>query len=964
MRQIKRASLALQRLIGSRKEAVYHIESGDRARDMADWPMAAKHYQTALSKDPLLAHIWVQYGNVTKEAGDPITAEKAYRRALELEPSNADTHLQLGHVLKIMGLTDLAVGAYSQSLALDPHQPYARAELVTQGWTEGDVASALGTELSGPLQYFLTGESSRKVNDSCYLSENADIRHLVQAKLVLSADQYERLYAQSDGRAVIESLARCPASRVIVLCPSFGKRCGIGQYAGYFVACLEQAGFAVTKIRRASELRELPLNEFRDAVLVVQHGPGLFDGYNPQLSEMESTTDLLGLLTHAFEAYGIRPIIYLHSMLRADNAEMYGRQQQILQSPLPKVTTIESAATYFGIGRVDHGIQPLGQLEASANRLPDDPKIGFFGFFQWGGKDFDALLQLIRLANGSLVGSVATSSDKDVDVLKGLFKEHQVSCNVGTGWVTDTELRERLSTADVYYLPQKDHNHWNNSGTARFVMNFGKPVLLPPHQPFLDMREGVIFADQYDTPKIIAWLRSADGYNAAVGRVRKFAQTNAMQLTAASVVKQLPKIFFEQRIEYFYKRAWSAAQLLTLPQQTFEARAEYMLGAPLTLPTSTTEQRSFILSQIQFGSPKHPIIRFAVAEDVCLWRRNYELTDFFCPNAPDIVFAIYRSLLKRDPTPQEYLSVREKHPYDQPTESSAASLIVDLLTTVLGKAEALSTAPLIEVAWDGSVLNSKVLVANRKQLLHEISIAYAVAQDTAVQYSTLQQTESEYFGDSNLIAMLLLPDASVETALSQLTLRIAGKDVSFSGVNKRTTLRHRIVHALHRLSIAGVRPSDVFVLDHPIVPTVETGRRRYALAEFLAFDGDPFIAATVRRLMKRDALPVEQVEFQHLLAKNGKLAVIKEIKSRFQANAEVVDLDTPESMAQGILSSDGSELRQIVTDFRSPVSGGIDARNSYLENKRNYEANWSLNKSHWERWRNFPRVAGNSNHWI
>lgn len=964
MRQITKASLVLRRLIGSRKEAVGDIASGDRARDMADWPTAAKHYQTALSKDPSLAHIWVQYGNVTKEAGDPITAEKAYRKALELEPANADTYLQLGHALKIMGLTDLAVGAYSRSLALDPHQSYARAELVTQGWSEGDVASALGTELSGPLQYFSTAESSRKVDESRYLAENADVRHLVKAGLLLSAHQYERLYGQSDGRAVIESLARCPVSRVIVLCPSFGKRCGIGQYAGYFAACLEGAGFDVTRIRRASELRHMPLNEFRDAVLVVQHGPGLFDGYNPQLSEMESTTDLLGLLDYAFESYGIRPIIYLHSMLRADNAEMYGRQQQILQSPIPKVTTIESAARYFGIGRIDHGIQPMGQLETSADRVPDNPTIGFFGFFQWGGKDFDALLQSIRLANGSLVGSIATGTDKDVDVLKGLFKEHQVSCNVGTGWVTDTELKERLSAADLYYLPQKDHNHWNNSGTARFVMNFGRPVLLPPHQPFLDMRDGVIFADQYDIPKIIAWLRSSDGYKAATSRVKKFAKKNAMQLTAASVVKQLPAAFFEQRIEHFYTRTWSAGQLLGLSQQAFEARAEHMFGAPLGLPTGTTEQKSAVLNQIQSASPKWAILRFAMAEDICLWRRNYDLTDFFCANTPDIIFAIYRSLLKRDPTPQEYLSLREKYPRDQPTESSAANLIVELLITVLGKAEVLSSAPLIEVAWNGKALNSEELAANRKQLLHAITVAYAVARDTVEEYSALQQAEGEYFDDRNLITTVLLPDALVEKALSQITLRAAGKAVSFSGVSKRTTLRQRMAHALRCLSTVGVAPSDIFVFDYPVVPTIEPSRKRYALAEFLAFDGDPFIATTARRLMKRDTLPVEQVEFQYLLGKHGKLAVIKEVTLRFQTNAQVVDLDMPEIMARSLMSSDGSELRQIVTDFRSPISGGIDARNAYLESKRNYEANWSLNKSHWERWRNSPRKEGNSHHWI
>ncbi len=70
-----------------------------------------------------------------------------------------------------------------------------------------------------------------------------------------------------------------------MLCPSFFKRCGIAaEHARYLADCIEASGLETLRIRSTRELDRIPEKDLTDAVLIVNHGPGLFDGYNPELS--------------------------------------------------------------------------------------------------------------------------------------------------------------------------------------------------------------------------------------------------------------------------------------------------------------------------------------------------------------------------------------------------------------------------------------------------------------------------------------------------------------------------------------------------------------------------------------------------------------------------------------------------------------------------------------------------------
>src|SRR6266700_5478522 len=122
------------------------IARADQARDAGQWALAARHYRQALSEEPELPAIWVQYGHMLKEMGDVAAAEAAYRESLRRDPDNADTHLQLGYALTLQGRVEAAETAYLSAMALDRRLDVAIAALESLGWTRTRIDAALRRE--------------------------------------------------------------------------------------------------------------------------------------------------------------------------------------------------------------------------------------------------------------------------------------------------------------------------------------------------------------------------------------------------------------------------------------------------------------------------------------------------------------------------------------------------------------------------------------------------------------------------------------------------------------------------------------------------------------------------------------------------------------------------------------------------------------------------------------------------
>jgi tetratricopeptide (TPR) repeat protein len=151
----------------------------DRARDAADWALAARHYREALTREPGNPAIWVQYGHALKEGGNVAEAEKAYRKSIELDGRIADTHLQLGHALKMQGRRDDAAAAYFRAVALDPASP-AVYELIALCWQSREAIGRLEAGWQQHIPSFL----------NCIASVNAFAHE--QARLAREVEQLRK----------------------------------------------------------------------------------------------------------------------------------------------------------------------------------------------------------------------------------------------------------------------------------------------------------------------------------------------------------------------------------------------------------------------------------------------------------------------------------------------------------------------------------------------------------------------------------------------------------------------------------------------------------------------------------------------------------------------------------------------------------------------------------------------------
>ena len=79
------------------------IREADAARDRGDWTAAAGAYGRAVTADPSLHHIWMQFGNCAGEAGDVERALDAYAHAGALRPDDIEPDLFSARLYRQIG---------------------------------------------------------------------------------------------------------------------------------------------------------------------------------------------------------------------------------------------------------------------------------------------------------------------------------------------------------------------------------------------------------------------------------------------------------------------------------------------------------------------------------------------------------------------------------------------------------------------------------------------------------------------------------------------------------------------------------------------------------------------------------------------------------------------------------------------------------------------------------------------
>lgn len=116
----------------SAEHAAEFFRVADVNRDRGDWSEAAVTYEKGLALAPGSFGMWVQLGNMLKEAGHPREAEAAYDRAMSLDVRDPDLHIQLGHLHAIVGDVQKASASYAQAVGLGSRDRHALHFLARQ----------------------------------------------------------------------------------------------------------------------------------------------------------------------------------------------------------------------------------------------------------------------------------------------------------------------------------------------------------------------------------------------------------------------------------------------------------------------------------------------------------------------------------------------------------------------------------------------------------------------------------------------------------------------------------------------------------------------------------------------------------------------------------------------------------------------------------------------------------------
>ena len=126
-----------------------------------------------------------------------------------------------------------------------------------------------------------------------------------------------------------------------MICPSFGKACGIARYSNYVTKALESAGYTVVQYRSSRQL--MAAKDLKFDVVLVQHEYGFFDSFS-ELGTGETTAELIhNLTTFQVSNPGSRTGIIMHTVVVQDHV-LNVVNQQIFGSIIPVFHLTRSGA--------------------------------------------------------------------------------------------------------------------------------------------------------------------------------------------------------------------------------------------------------------------------------------------------------------------------------------------------------------------------------------------------------------------------------------------------------------------------------------------------------------------------------------------------------------------------------------------------------------------------------------------
>jgi len=322
---------------------------------------------------------------------------------------------------------------------------------------------------------------------------------------------------------------------VVLVCPSYGERCGIAEYTGYQAWELYKGGvkaFIATTVAEAIKVAQ-GCNTVRS--IIVHHEYSLFDDANPQLSMGESLPVVLRQLKSLATAYRdsqsldigdrvIKVAVIQHTV--SPHAMHDGINKLLTGSGVPLYATSYAGVNYLSSNynaKVNHC--PLGtwsipastpQFKRSAN---EELVIGNFGMLG-PQRDLKMCAEVCKATDAVYLGSHASNHKPYIDEVAKLFEN--VPHQIFTDWPDDVEIQNRLSACDIILMPRYSGVYYSSASIIS-AMNARRPIIVNHDPGYADLEDVVCIA--YTTEKAIEWvnrLRDPAEYHKAVDKIEQY----------------------------------------------------------------------------------------------------------------------------------------------------------------------------------------------------------------------------------------------------------------------------------------------------------------------------------------------------------------------------------------------------------------------------------------------------------
>lgn len=335
--------------------------------------------------------------------------------------------------------------------------------------------------------------------------------------------------------------------QVIIMCPSLNRPCGIARYSEYVLTALLNLGIDARLAGTMRDAEHLCGNDH--ATLIIQHEYGIYDR-NTRAHEAPTTSELVHLdriLSAKCKSY--RSCIIMHTYHGTDHV-LALTNMQLLSSRIPIFHLNSLGASLYSLNYLEHGVCNPSSSPALNARMGRKHKpsassgrfsIGTFGLLS-PNKNFKGLIDCAAEARVDVVANLATNDKNAVEELRRYANEANVAIQLTSHFATEGQLLDILCQADICISLQDDIGHYATSGSARFMLNSGLPLVTTRCRQFADLGDAAIQANPAEIPKIIDELRThSDYYRHQAGLAKGFAKANNLGNIYSDLIQNLAR---------------------------------------------------------------------------------------------------------------------------------------------------------------------------------------------------------------------------------------------------------------------------------------------------------------------------------------------------------------------------------------------------------------------------------------